>query len=183
MPCATSRAPRATSSPRGSGARSRTPRHADARPGLPAGAPVRRAHAALRQRLEQRSQQLLQVREARARRARARSTREPVPRKGVRIIRDRFNVPHIYGRTNDDVTWGAGWALAHDRELLLEQARYNARVAVVDAPGLTRDRPDRRPQDLQAERADRARGRRRRSTSSSATASRAAGCCTTSTCS
>ena len=64
-------------------------------------------------------------------------TREGVPRKGVRIIRDRFNVPHIYGKTNDDVTWGAGWALAHDRELLLEQARYNSRVAVVDAPGLT----------------------------------------------
>jgi acyl-homoserine lactone acylase PvdQ len=64
-------------------------------------------------------------------------TRERVPRKGVRIIRDRFNVPHIYGKTNDDVTWGAGWALAHDRELLLEQARYNARVAVVDAPGET----------------------------------------------
>ena len=33
-------------------------------------------------------------------------TRERVPRKGVRIIRDRFNVPHIYGKTNDDVTWG-----------------------------------------------------------------------------
>ncbi len=64
-------------------------------------------------------------------------TREAVPRKGVRIIRDSFNVPHIYGKTNDDVTWGAGWALAHDRELLLEQARYNSRVAVVDAPGLT----------------------------------------------
>jgi acyl-homoserine lactone acylase PvdQ len=64
-------------------------------------------------------------------------TRERVPRRGVRIIRDRHNVPHIYGRTNDDVTWGAGWALAHDRELLLEQARYNARVAVIDAPGLS----------------------------------------------
>ena len=63
--------------------------------------------------------------------------RERVPRRGVRILRDKFNVPHIYGRTNDDVTWGAGWALAHDRELLLEQARYNARVAVVDAPGLS----------------------------------------------
>ena len=36
--------------------------------------------------------------------------------KGVRIMRDNFNVPHIYGKTNDDVTWGAGWALAHDRE-------------------------------------------------------------------
>jgi acyl-homoserine lactone acylase PvdQ len=64
-------------------------------------------------------------------------TRERVPRKGVRIMRDRHNVPHIYGRTNDDVTWGAGWVLAHDRELLLEQARYNARVAVIDAPGLS----------------------------------------------
>ena len=66
-----------------------------------------------------------------------RMRRERVPRRGVRILRDRFNVPHIRGRTNDDVTWGAGWALAHDRELLLEQARYNARVAVVDAPGLS----------------------------------------------
>jgi acyl-homoserine lactone acylase PvdQ len=63
--------------------------------------------------------------------------RERVPPSGVRIFRDKFNVPHIYGKTNDDVTWGAGWALAHDRELLLEQARYNARVAVVDAPGLS----------------------------------------------
>jgi len=66
-----------------------------------------------------------------------RMKRERVPRRGVRILRDRFKVPHINGRTNDDVTWGAGWALAHDRELLLEQARYNSRVAVIDAPGLS----------------------------------------------
>jgi acyl-homoserine lactone acylase PvdQ len=58
------------------------------------------------------------------------------PRKGVRIVRDAFNVPHIYGKTDDDVTFGAGWALAQDRALLLEQVRYNARVAAVDAPGL-----------------------------------------------
>jgi acyl-homoserine lactone acylase PvdQ len=63
--------------------------------------------------------------------------RERVRRKGVRIIRDRHNVPHIFGRTDDAVTWGAGWALAKDRQLLLEQARFNARVAVVDAPGLS----------------------------------------------
>jgi acyl-homoserine lactone acylase PvdQ len=63
--------------------------------------------------------------------------RERAPHKGVKILRDRFNVPHIYGKTTDDVTWGAGWVLAHDRELLLEQARYNARVAVIDAPGLS----------------------------------------------
>ena len=41
-----------------------------------------------------------------------RMRRERVPRKGVRIFRDKFNVPHIYGRTNDDVTWGAGWVVA-----------------------------------------------------------------------
>jgi acyl-homoserine lactone acylase PvdQ len=51
-------------------------------------------------------------------------------------VRDAFNVPHIYGKTDDAVTFGAGWALAQDRTLLLEQARYNSRVAVVDAPGL-----------------------------------------------
>ncbi|MGH2848745.1 MAG: penicillin acylase family protein, partial [Thermoleophilaceae bacterium] len=63
--------------------------------------------------------------------------REREPRKGLRIVRDAHNVPHIYGRTDDDVTWGAGWVIARDRRLLLEQARYNARVAVVDAPGLS----------------------------------------------
>ena len=66
-----------------------------------------------------------------------RMKRERVPHRGVRILRDKFNVPHITGRTNDDVTWGAGWVVAHDRQLLLEQARYNSRVAVVDAPGLS----------------------------------------------
>jgi acyl-homoserine lactone acylase PvdQ len=66
-----------------------------------------------------------------------RMRRERTPRRGLRILRDRFNVPHIYGRTNDDVTWGAGWVVAHDRELLLEQARFNARVAVLDVPGLS----------------------------------------------
>jgi acyl-homoserine lactone acylase PvdQ len=66
-----------------------------------------------------------------------RMKRERVPRRGVRLFRDKFNVPHIYGKTNDDVTWGAGWAVAEDRELLLEQARFNARVAVLDVPGMS----------------------------------------------
>ena len=34
--------------------------------------------------------------------------REAVPRAGVRIVRDRWNVPHITGRTRADVMWGAG---------------------------------------------------------------------------
>ncbi len=61
---------------------------------------------------------------------------EPVPRAGVQIVRDRFNVPHITGRTSDDVTWAMGWTLAQDRALLLAQARYPARLAAVDAPNL-----------------------------------------------
>jgi acyl-homoserine lactone acylase PvdQ len=64
------------------------------------------------------------------------ATTEPVPRPGVTIVRDGFHVPHIHGTTSDDVTWGAGWVLAEDRGLLLNQGRYNSLVAAVDAPGL-----------------------------------------------
>jgi acyl-homoserine lactone acylase PvdQ len=63
--------------------------------------------------------------------------RESVPHPGVTVIRDAFDVPHIFGATRDDVTWGAGWAIAQDRGLLLQQARYDTRVAAIDAPGLS----------------------------------------------
>jgi acyl-homoserine lactone acylase PvdQ len=62
---------------------------------------------------------------------------EPVPHVGVTVRRDSFDVPHIYGKTHDDVTWGAGWVTAEDRGLLLQQARYDSRVAAIDAPGLS----------------------------------------------
>ena len=65
------------------------------------------------------------------------STIEPVPRPGVTIERDAFNVPHVTGATHDDGVWAAGWIAAEDRGLLLQQARYNARVAAIDAPGLS----------------------------------------------
>ena len=64
------------------------------------------------------------------------STIETVPRAGVTIERDSYNVPHVTGATHDDGVWAAGWIAAEDRGLLLEQARYNARVAAIDAPGL-----------------------------------------------
>jgi acyl-homoserine lactone acylase PvdQ len=64
-------------------------------------------------------------------------TNEPVPHPGTTIKRDRFHVPHIYGKTRDDVTWGAGWVEAEDRGLLLQEARGDATVAAVDAPGLS----------------------------------------------
>ncbi|HET9121430.1 MAG TPA: penicillin acylase family protein, partial [Solirubrobacterales bacterium] len=49
----------------------------------------------------------------------------------------RFNVPHVYASTRQAGIQTAGWILAEDRGLLLEQARYNSRVAVIDAPGLS----------------------------------------------
>jgi acyl-homoserine lactone acylase PvdQ len=63
-------------------------------------------------------------------------TSEPVPRPGVTITRDRFNVPHVNATTYDGGIWAAGWIAAEDRGLLLQQARNNARVAAIDAPGL-----------------------------------------------
>jgi acyl-homoserine lactone acylase PvdQ len=61
---------------------------------------------------------------------------EETPRKGLKLVRDAFNVPHITGKTRDDVTWGAGWVLQEDRGLLLAQGRYPARMAALDAPGV-----------------------------------------------
>jgi hypothetical protein len=64
-------------------------------------------------------------------------TPESVPRAGVTIIRDKFNVPHVNASTYNGGIWAAGWIAAEDRGLLLQQARYNARVAAIDAPGLS----------------------------------------------
>ena len=61
---------------------------------------------------------------------------EKVPRKGVKIVRDKFDVPHVTAKTYDDGVWAAGWLVAEDRSLLLEQARYNSRVAAIGVPGL-----------------------------------------------
>src|SRR5689334_19972375 len=61
---------------------------------------------------------------------------EKTPRKGLTLVRDSFNVPHITGKTRDDVIWGAGWVLEEDRALLLAEGRYPARMAALDAPGI-----------------------------------------------
>src|SRR6201991_827623 len=64
------------------------------------------------------------------------ATPESVPRPGVTIVRDRFHVPHIVGKTRDDVTWAMGWITQEDRALLLAQARYIGRLAALDAPNI-----------------------------------------------
>ncbi len=62
---------------------------------------------------------------------------ESVPRANVTILRDRFNVPHVTGKTMADGVWASGWLLAEDRGLLLEQARWASRVAAIDVPNIT----------------------------------------------
>ena len=62
--------------------------------------------------------------------------RERIPRAGVTLRRDRYGVPFVKARTQRDAVWAAGWVMATDRALLLEQARWNARVSAVDVPGL-----------------------------------------------
>jgi acyl-homoserine lactone acylase PvdQ len=64
-------------------------------------------------------------------------TPEAVPHPGIKIWRDRFDVPHVFGQTRDDVTWAAGWLVAEDRGLLVQEGRYLSRLAAIDAPGLS----------------------------------------------
>ena len=75
---------------------------------------------------------------------------ERVPRRGVKIVRDRYNVPHITGRTRDDVTWAMGWILQEDRGLLLAQARYAGAPRRRRRAQHQRVRPRHRAEDLQA---------------------------------
>ena len=53
----------------------------------------------------------------------------------ARIRRDAFGVPHVYSATDDGVVFGAGYATATDRSLLIDQARYNGLAGAIDLPG------------------------------------------------
>ena len=55
---------------------------------------------------------------------------------GLRIERDRFGVPHVFGETRDDVAFGAGWVTAEDRGFLIDLLRKPARLGALDAPGI-----------------------------------------------
>jgi acyl-homoserine lactone acylase PvdQ len=63
-------------------------------------------------------------------------TEFPPGHPGVRIERDRFEVPHVYGENRDDVMFGAGWVTAEDRTLLMDIFRGPGRIAALDVPGL-----------------------------------------------
>jgi acyl-homoserine lactone acylase PvdQ len=63
-------------------------------------------------------------------------TRVERPRAGVRILRDHWDVPHIYGRRRADVEFAAGYATAEDRFILMELLRGPGRLAALDVPGI-----------------------------------------------
>ena len=65
-----------------------------------------------------------------------RAERTVTPRPGLRIVRDRWGVPHVSGRTRADVAFGAGWVTAEDRGLLLQLLRPAGRIAALDVPGI-----------------------------------------------
>ncbi|HUK94686.1 MAG TPA: penicillin acylase family protein [Gaiellaceae bacterium] len=59
---------------------------------------------------------------------------ERTPRAGVRIVRDAWDVAHVYGRTSADTEWGAGWVTAEDRWLILQLIRGPGREVALDGP-------------------------------------------------
>jgi acyl-homoserine lactone acylase PvdQ len=51
------------------------------------------------------------------------------PRPGVTIIRDKaYGIPHIYGATDEDVEFGAGYAGAEDRLFLMDVLRHTGKA-------------------------------------------------------
>ncbi len=46
------------------------------------------------------------------------------PRPGVTIKRDRFGVPYVYGTTDNDTAFGAGYAGTQDRMFVMDALRY-----------------------------------------------------------
>ena len=66
---------------------------------------------------------------------REKAVRVEKPGRGVRILRDSFDVPHVFAKTETSVFYGTGYAAAEDRGVLMELARYPGRLACIDAPG------------------------------------------------
>jgi acyl-homoserine lactone acylase PvdQ len=48
------------------------------------------------------------------------------PEAGLTILRDRYDVPHVYGQTRAEVEFGAGYAAAEDRLFLMDVLRHVA---------------------------------------------------------
>ena len=57
------------------------------------------------------------------------------PKPGVTIVRDTFGVPHIFGDTDRDVVWGAGYVTADDRMFFTDVLRHLGRGRVAEFLG------------------------------------------------
>ena len=55
---------------------------------------------------------------------------------GLEILRDRSDIPHVFGETRADVMYGSGYVAGEDRGLLLLQGLGPAYVAALGVPGL-----------------------------------------------
>jgi acyl-homoserine lactone acylase PvdQ len=60
---------------------------------------------------------------------------EDTGRLGLRLVRDRWGVAHVFGKTRADVEFGAGWVAGEDRQILMELLRGPGRIAALDVPG------------------------------------------------
>ncbi|MGH2957788.1 MAG: penicillin acylase family protein [Solirubrobacterales bacterium] len=59
----------------------------------------------------------------------------PGARAGLTVVRDSFNVPHIYGATRDDVMFGAGYVGAEDRLFFMDVLRHAGRAKLSSFAG------------------------------------------------
>jgi acyl-homoserine lactone acylase PvdQ len=61
---------------------------------------------------------------------------EETGRPGLEILRDKNDIPHVYGQTRSDVMFGSGWIAAEDRGLLLALGLGPAYTAALGVPGI-----------------------------------------------
>ena len=93
------------------------------------------------------------------RQRRARDDRAGPAIPGVTIVRDRFHVPHVRPPPTPAASGPPAGSPPRTAGCCSRRRATTRYVAAIDAPGLTRDRPDREPPELPAQRPDRA-GRR-----------------------
>jgi len=60
---------------------------------------------------------------------------DPTNEPGLTIIRDQYDVPHIYGHTRQEVMFGTGYAGAEDRLFLMDVLRHTARAQLASFAG------------------------------------------------
>ncbi len=63
----------------------------------------------------------------------------PAGRAGVVVLRDRFQVPHVYGATRSDTMFGAGYVTGEDRLFMIDALRFLARGRISELLGASAD--------------------------------------------